>query len=62
MMRHKRWKTPSQISVGAAKFVHTFWMTRGLKTYVPVLKVQTRGAVLDGDLDKFIEASLKQGL
>ena len=39
-----------------------YWMTSRIKDLRTAWKNSNTGAVLDGDLDKFIEASLKQGL
>ncbi len=52
----------SLISAGGARFAITYWIRVGLKIFVLALERSDTQKVLDGDLDEFIEASLKAGL
>ncbi len=61
--RNRRWKITNPTSAGAARFVLMSLMVhpriKDLRTGVETRNTQ---AVLDGSLDRFIEASLKAGL
>ena len=55
-------KTLSLTLAGVARSVLTYWIDSRIKDLRTGIENRNTQAVLDGDLDKFIEASLKSGL
>jgi peptide chain release factor 2 len=58
----RSWRTPRATSAGATRSAPTCSTSRASRTCAPTYEVGNTQAVLDGDLDGFIEASLKQGV
>ena len=60
--RSRRSKTTKRTSVGAVRYVRTCSINRESRICAPASSERDPNEVLDGDLDEFIEASLKAGL
>ena len=58
----RSWKTPRPTSAGATRSAATCWTRAASRTCAPTSRSRNTQKVLDGDLDPFIEASLKQGV
>jgi peptide chain release factor 2 len=62
MLKNKRWKTAKRISAGAVRFRSYVLDDARIKDLRTGVESRNTQAVLDGALDPFIQASLKQGL
>ena len=62
MKRNRRWRTARRTSAGAARYAPTCWTSPGSRICALAWETSNTQAVLDGDIDQFIEASLKSGL